>query len=338
MLDIFNNNAFGVTSLTDAINDIKYRPSRIAELGLFSTSSVMTTSISIERIGDMLQLVKPSPRGGPGETRDMPKRTLRSFNIPHFQRDWAVMADEVQGVREMGSEAAVKTVATVVGEKLSANAMDLDLTEEHARLGAVTGLITYADASTTNLFTEFDVTQATEVGFDLGNAADGALRKTCTDIIRATKAALGAVPFSHVHCFCGDNFFDDLLANPEVRESYIGWSEAQILRESYVGRNRGENPIFEFGGIVFENYGEIDGEGVGISTELAKFFPVGVPNLFRTYYAPADYVETVNTLGRPRYAKQWRMQNDKGVNGETQMNALSICTRPKALLRGRSGS
>ena len=36
----------------------------------------------------------------------------------------------------------------------------------------------------------------------------------------------------------------------------------------------------------------------------AYFFPVGVPGLFRQYNAPADFVETANTIGLPRYAKQ----------------------------------
>jgi hypothetical protein len=28
-----------------------------------------------------------------------------------------------------------------------------------------------------------------------------------------------------------------------------------------------------------------------------------VPGLFRTYYAPADYIETVNTIGQRLYVK-----------------------------------
>ena len=63
-------------------------------------------------------------------------------------------------------------------------------------------------------------------------------------------------------------------------------------------------------------------------------FPLGVPNLFRTVYAPADYVETVNTLGLPRYAKQWMSQNGKRIEMESQSNALSYCTRPRVLLQG----
>lgn len=338
MLDIFNNDAFGVTSLTDFVNSLKYRPGRIGEMGLFDSTAITTTSIAIERIGDVLQLVKPTPRGGPGETRDMPKRTMLNLSVPHFQRDWAVMADQVQGVRAKGSESELETVQQVVGEVISAQTSDMDLTEEHARLGAVTGIVTYADASTLNLFTAFGVTEETEVDFDLDAAspADGVLRKAAVGVIRKMKAKLGAVPFASIHAFVGDTFFDQLLTHKEVRDTYKGWSEAQILRESYIGPNRASNPMFEFGGIVWENYGEIDGEGVGIAATKARFFPVGVPGLFRTYHAPADYIETVNTLGERLYAKQWPMPNDKGINGELQMNALQICTRPAVLMGARN--
>lgn len=338
MLDIFKNDAFSCTSLTDFINDVKYRPGRIGQMGLFTSVPVTTTSIAIERVGDILQLVKPSARGGPGETRDRPKRKMTSFPVPHFQRDWGVMADQVQNVRARGTESELATVQQIVAEEIAGQTADMDLTEEHARLGAVTGIITYADGSTLNLFNEFGVSQVAEVDFDLDNLtpADGALRLASTKVIRAQKKALGAVPFTEVHAFVGDTFFDQLLTHSEVRETYKGWSEAQILRESYVGKNRSENPMFEFGGIVWENYGEIDGEGVGIATTKARFFPVGVPNLFKTYVSPADYIETVNTLGQRLYAKQFPMPNDKGINGELQMNALQLCTRPGVLMGARN--
>jgi hypothetical protein len=55
-------------------------------------------------------------------------------------------------------------------------------------------------------------------------------------------------------------------------------------------------------------------------------------------YAPADYIETVNTVGIPRYSKQFRMPNDKGINLEMQTNALSYCIRPTVLVQGAAGS
>lgn len=337
MLDIFNNQAFSVTSLTDALRDIKYRPSRIQELGLFQTSSVSTLTIAIERVGDILQRIKPTPRGAPGETRDMPKRNLRDFRLRHFKRDWAVLADEVQGIRAFGSETALNTVQGLVMDKMMANMADFDLEEEAQRLGAIGGVITFADGTTQSLYTEFGVTEVTEVDFDLDNATpvDGVLRKACVGRIRAMKKALGGVNFGSIHAFCGDNFFDDLLQHKEVRDTYKGWSEATILRDSYVGPNRGSNPMFQFGGIVFENYGEIDGEGIGIATDKCRFFPLGVPGLFRTFYGPADYSETVNTLGTRLYAKQEPLKFNRGIEGEVQMNALQLATRPGALFGAR---
>ncbi|TVR06682.1 MAG: major capsid protein [Salinarimonadaceae bacterium] len=340
MLDIFNDDAFSVTSLTDALRDTFYKPGRIAELGLFSRNAVSTTTISIERVGEILKLVSPSPRGGPGETRDYPKRSLRPLSIPHFERDFAVMADEVQGVRAFGSTTALQTVQGIFMQKMQPNLVDFDLTEEHARLGAITGVITYADSSSLNLFTEFGVTQETEVDFDLDAASpvDGILRKRCTQVIRTMRKRLGATPFDSVHAFVGDNFFDDLLQHKEVRETYKGWNEAQILRESYVGKNRSSNPMFEFGGIVWENYGAIGDQNmvnIGVNTDKARFFPLGVDGLFKTYDAPADYIETVNTPGQRLYAKQFPMQNGKGIHGEVQMNSLSICLRPGSLFGAR---
>ncbi|HML28958.1 MAG TPA: major capsid protein [Hyphomicrobium sp.] len=53
-----------------------------------------------------------------------------------------------------------------------------------------------------------------------------------------------------------------------------------------------------------------------------------------TRFAPGDYIETVNTKGLPRYAKQVRMRNDKGVEIEIQSNHISICTQPNVLRKG----
>jgi hypothetical protein len=60
----------------------------------------------------------------------------------------------------------------------------------------------------------------------------------------------------------------------------------------------------------------------------------GVPDLFITRFAPADYVETVNTIGLPRYAKQIPMRNGKGIELEVQTNPINLCTQPGVLLKG----
>jgi hypothetical protein len=231
----------------------------------------------------------------------------------------------------------------VVTDRLVTMGRSLDATLEHLRVGAVKGLILDSDGSSViyDLFAEFGVTQEAEIDFDLDNAApaSGALRKKCGSVVRKIGDNLGAVPFLGVHALCGDNFFDDLVSQVEVVESYKGTPMAQVLRDGYIYPNSDGQKIsaaFEFGGIVWENYRGKVGTLSYIDTDKCHLFPVGAEGLFETYFAPANYVETVNTIGLPKYAKLAIDQKyQKWVDVEAQSNPLPLCTRPKVLMKGR---
>ena len=61
--------------------------------------------------------------------------------------------------------------------------------------------------------------------------------------------------------------------------------------------------------------------------------PDGVPGLVITRFAPADYNETVNTIGLPYYARSEPKKMNKGWDLEAQSNPINICTRPASLIR-----
>lgn len=340
-LDIFRQDAFGVISLTDKINKQPFVPGRAGQVIDWAESGVSNLSIMIEEIAGELRLINPTPRGGPGETDRKEKRTVRLLAIPHYEIDGAVLADEVQSVRAFGSETEVETVMTIVNQRLQEHAAHrLDPTLEYQRLGAIKGIILNGDGSPLyNLFTEFGVSQPSTQYFDLTDASDkGRIRALCDNIVRSMARRLGGAPLPNVHAFVGDTFWDQLIKNAEIRETFLNQMQASQLREGTVYQT------FNYGGITWENYrgglGGIDGDAFTsfIDTDTAYFFPVGVPGLFRTIYGPADYMETVNTIGLPRYARQFPMPNGKGVSIESQMNALSYCTRPTALVQGVAGS
>ncbi len=331
MLDIFKSDAFGVVPLTDAINGIKFAPSLIGSWNLFQESGVATTSVALEQRDGTIALISPSQRGAPGSVLDQNKRSLRNLSIPHYEINGSVMADEVQGVRAWGSETETETVMGKVTEKLGTYSQSIEVTLEYARVGAVKGIITYAGGETTNLFTEFGVSAPAAIDLDLDNAspAPGALRKKLAGIVRKTADALGGVPFGGIRAIVGSDLMDALVAHPEVRDSYLNWQAAADLREGYA-----YGAPFNFGGIEWVEYRGNVGGTQFVAADRAHFFPVGVPGLFRTYFGPADYVETVNTIGQRAYAKQYEMANGKGINLDVQSNALSICTRPLTLLTG----
>ena len=338
MLDIFNNSAFTVTSLTDTINQVKFNPGYLTRLGLFRSSGVSTLSIGIEEKGGILNLVAPSPRGAPGVPIDKRKRTMRNLSIPHFAVPGAVYADQVQGVRAYGSETELETVMGKVAEHMGDIMPSFDATTEYSQIGAVKGIITYADNTTTNLFTEFGVSAPTELAWNITAQINGAFRQKCANLYRQVATILDGLTFTDILVLCSDTFYDDLIANAEVRSTYLQQQEARQLRGGYVNNgSEGAFGSFRFGDITFVNYrGQVNGTKF-IADDKAHVIPLGVQDLFRTYYAPADYMETVNTIGKRLYAKQYLMENGKGVNFEFQMNELNICTRPAVLIPIRKG-
>lgn len=333
VLDVFKSDAFSVLSLTDAINKQPFVPGRAGQVIPWAEGGVATTSIMIEEYEGELKLINPTPRGAPGTAIAKAKRTARNLSVPHYEINDAIYAESVQGVRAFGQESQVQTVQGMVDARLAEHVqLRLDPTLEYQRIGAIKGTILNGDATTLyNLFTEFGVTQEGELDFDLDNAnpTSGAVRKQCTAAVRLVAKNLGGVPLAGVHAFCGDAFWDDLIAHPEVRETYKNQAEASQLR------GNAAYEVLDYGGIRFENYRGSVGATAFVHTDKCHIFAVGVPGLFRTVYAPADYVETVNTLGLPRYARQYAMDNGKGVNLDVQMNALSYCTRPKSLIQGK---
>jgi hypothetical protein len=340
MLDIFHSDAFSIVSLTDAVNSMQFVPGYIGSSGVFSESSISTTAVAIEEQNGIIRLVPPTPRGAPGVTLDKSKRVMRLLSVPHFEINDAVMAEEVQNVRPFGQETGEDAVMAKVAERMQTAGQSFEATQEYSRVGAVTGVVTYADGSTLNLFTEFGVNGGSppaEIDFNLDAAspAGGILRQQCAAVIRTMAAALGNVPFNGIEAIVGDAFYDALIAHSEVRTTYLNYQAAAELRSGYVQLNSQMFGQFGFGGITWTNYRGMVNSTTFVNTDKAYFFPRGVPGLFRTVFAPADYIETVNTMGRPRYVKQYDMPNGKGVHLDTQMNALNYCTRPAALLRGK---
>lgn len=334
MLDVFKGDAFGVISLTTSINKLPYKPARLGAMGIFRKKGITTTNVAIESREGKLAVLMTAARGTMPSAAPARGRKLRTFPVPHIPHNDAVMADEVQGVRSFGSEDSVEGVAEVVNNKLEAMRGNHEVTHEYHRAGAVQGIVKDGDMSTTlfNLFTEFGLTRTT-VNFDMdaASAATVSVHALATSVIRLTEDALGADSYTKIVAMCGDLFFDHLVAHPSVRDSYKAWQVATAKAFTIDEAPRGG---FEFGGITWENYRGTIGGTRFMPTDEAQFFPVGVADLFWEHYAPANFVETVNTVGKPIYAKQEPMKFDVGIEMHTQSNPLIICVRPQVLIRG----
>lgn len=143
----FDSDIFTLSSLTAAINEVQYVPSQIGAMGLFEADGVSTTSVLIEKDGDVLGLVENKPRGAPGTVVGGDKRTGVSFQTAHLPATATILADEVQNVREFGSEDQEQAVQTVVNRRLAKMARRIDMTHEYHRIGAIMGKVLDSDGT-----------------------------------------------------------------------------------------------------------------------------------------------------------------------------------------------
>lgn len=328
MVDIWDGEGFTIESLTAAINNEPYRPGQISASGIFEEEGVNTTRISIEQRDGKLSLVEPSKRGGPGETVGDGSRSLVPFDIDHFQRDDSVLADEVQNVRAFGTTDTLETIQDRVERKGMRHAQDLTMTLEHLRIGAIKGIVTSKGGKTLiDLYSKFGIAVPSAVSLEL-DVDTTKVAALWQDVLYSIEDDLDE-PYDGIHVFTGRDFHKSMWTHKSVTETFLYHGGASVLRQDVPD-------VFQFGSATWERYrtgakATADLGAPYIAANEARVVVKGVPNLFITRFAPADYEETVNTIGLPFYMKQYPKPNGKGREIEVQMNPINLCTKPKVL-------
>ena len=326
--DIWDGDGFTIETLTAAINNEPYRPGQVSASGIFSEDGVTTTRISIEERNGKLSLVEPSARGGPGETTGNADRRLVPFDIDHYERNDAVFADEVQNVRAFGTADQLETIQDRVARKGMRHAQDLTMTLEHQRVGAIKGIVTTKSGATLHdLYNRFGLSVPAAVSLELDVEATN-VGGVFQDVIFSIEDSLDET-YGGIHVFTGRDFHKALWTHKSVRETFMFGDKLAVLRNDVPDK-------FDLFGATWERYrtgakATADLGAPYIAANEARVVVTGVPDLFITRFAPADYEETVNTIGLPFYMKQFPMLNGKGRSFDVQMNAISLCTKPGAL-------
>lgn len=326
--NVHTGDPFALESLTAAVNLGSYRPGQIGASGLFEEDSVTTTIVSVELRDGKLSLVEPSERGGDGETVGDEGRNKVPFEVDHYQRDDSIKADEVQNVRAFGSENTAEVLEERVNRRAQRHGADLTMTLEHQRVGAIKGIVTAKSGKVLhNLYNAFGIAVPAAVSLEL-DVAGTLVTELWQDVIYGIEDALDE-PYEGLHVFTGRSFHKAMWQHKSVRETFLYGEGAVVLRQDVPD-------VFSFGGATWERYktgakATADLGAPYIAHDRARVVPKGVPGLFITRFAPADYNETVNTPGLPFYARAIEKRNGKGYDLEVQSNPISLCTRPNVL-------
>lgn len=334
IINPFDTSGYDLATMTQAVNIIPNTYGRVRQLGLFSLDPVRTRTVILDEKNGTITLLKTQPVGSPAPRRKDAKSKTRALVIPHIPYDDVIFPSDLQGRREAGTVDA-KTLEMVMTGRLTDMRASHAITEEFLMMGAVKGIILDADGSTIyNLYTEFGISQKT-VDFALDTDSTDVAGK-CREVLRHIEDNLNGDVMTGVRCLCDSTFFDKLIAHSNVEKFYLHYEESLQLNGVKADPRKG----FLFGGIIFEEYRATATDPTTgnarpfIAAGYAHFFPVGTQSTFKIHHAPANYFETVNTLGVPIYAKQVMDASGKKIDVLTESNPLPLCRRPGILVTG----
>lgn len=321
---------FTPVEMTDAVNKLPLLPLRLARL--FEEKGVRATSVAFDVKQGKLVLVENQDR------RDNPKHLAGRGGKPqtkilacsHLPLSDTLLPDDIQDVRGFGATEPV-TVETVYNDRMQTLKNSIEMTKEFHRMGAVKGIVYDADGTTVlhDLYSFFGITKkSVDIAFpDAVPVKTNPVLKSLLDGKRHIEQKAGGLPISRLEALVGSEFYDALTGHALVREAFENWQALQAGWGDNDYRRRG----FTYAGITFIEASEVVNGRAIVEADRAHLYPVA-PGVFKMYYAPANWLSTVNTIGLPFYAQMDSRDLDRGLEIEVQSNPLAVCMYPECLV------
>lgn len=312
-MDIYRD-YFTRENLVRSLEKAPYTPGRLGELGIFETVPLTSTTFAVEESAtDAGKVLSAIPRGAPRQTSGLNKRKVHTFATQTFGDDGYVAADEALNARGAGTAGQAEVIQERRDRTMARLRRTIDLTHESLRMSCLLspGSTEFGSAGTE---------QTIAVQTDATKLRGEIFKK----IIKPVESALQGVPFSGVHVLCEDGFWENLIENKHIRDTYLNWSAAAEAR----GDTR---MAFSYGGVMWERYRGTS--AVNITTNKAVAFPIGAPDTFWQAFAPNDTMESVGAgaLGQPYYVGAQPVKDALGTKGMQMAiasHAKMVCGRP----------
>ncbi|MGL4755195.1 MAG: major capsid protein [Aeromonadaceae bacterium] len=320
---------FELSHLTLAINKTKTTKTRLAELGIFEEDGITTLTADIEYLDGKLILVTEKERGEQGDSLEKENRDIHTFRAVHLPMYGKLKADDLQDKREFGKEYSNGEGGEQVDKEIAKlhkrQKQSLELTLEMLRFGAMRGIVYGASGKViVNLFEKFGISPTANVDtIDFTN--EKTVRSQLAKVKRESKKHQDGVKATRYRALCSATFMDALLECEGFAKAYTRFQDSAAFRNDV-------RSGIEWDGVIWEEHTETKPNGeLFVPEGEALFFPENCEGLFVTRFAPADYNETVNTVGLPFYSIAEPMKMNKGMEMEAQSNPINVCTSPLAV-------
>ena len=332
---VFDGDPFTQASMIRGIEKRTYIPEGLDDIMGFTPEPVNTDIVYIGQKARTNNVIQTTLRGAPIEMRTRPTKDYRPIQIPRIAEGDQLFAHELANMAPWEGETEEELVAARIAEMQEDLIGDVEMTEEHMRLGALNGLILDKDGSTiVNYYDEMGVVAPGAVDLTLDNASMtiGELREKIGTLIvipLARAAGQGKAARLRIRAVCGDTFWFKLTGHPAVEKTYQNYAAAASLRDEQLW------DTFELGGVTWYHYrGTDDGTTIAINTNQAKVFPYGLRGMFQHVMGPAnEFLDLINQRGRRYVPFLVRdLQRNQWVQPEIYAYPLFVNSRPDLVM------
>jgi hypothetical protein len=326
-------NGYEVSDWTQELSLVPNTWGLVNSLGLFQGEGITTSTVLLESREGTLGLLQDSIRGARNQVNKDEIAKIRSFAVPYFTDDDYLTPMDLQGKRMYGTAADVDNESAAIAKKIERIRRNHAITQEFARCQAITAGTVYAPNGTvsTDFYTEFGVTRKV-VGFDLNTATSEVVAKSEQVIAHIQDNVLSGSTVNEIIVLCSPEFFAALIAHASVKEAYKYYQNGnqEPLRQRL---GTGLYRTFVHAGLTFVEYrGSYNGTKL-IPANEAFAVPVGVMDMFKTFYSPANKFGFENTIGVDGYVFTYRDPKGEKIEIETEIAFMNLINRPQAVVR-----
>lgn len=337
------------TDLTEQVNRIPNSYGLIRAMGLFSEEGVISTIVEIRLENGVLRVLPAKERGAPGTPGQRETGNTIFMEVPHFPDLDLITPQDIQNMLiVMGRSKRPTTLDDEMTRRLANIRNNHDITLEYLRMSALKGLLKDGNGQTLyNLYEVFDRTPK-EVDFVLGTDGTNIIAK-CDEVFQHIATNLLGETMSGVEVLVDNSFFNRLIQHPKVEKYWTTNQQgiqaiAQIERQNLGGQF---GRIFDFQNLRFrEYYGSAPVRDANnavvnerfIATNEGHAFPTGTRDTFKTWFAPANDLRHVNTVGQQVYISPEILKHGEGIELKSESDPLAVCKRPEVLVKVKSSN
>jgi len=329
--------------ITPAINLVPNRYFLMDQLGMFRDVFLTQKHALVPVYNEVLPgALQDYNWGEKSQTLSPDNKRYMRIDVPHFPASYAITPQDVEGIASwaqvyQGND--LQTIDMVREMKLAKARKAHAWVREVSRFNLVTTGSVYAPRGTVtqNFYQEFGVAR-TQLVTDLATSTTPDAQ--VNQVVAALQDNLQSGEIvSRFIALCSPSYFQALINNAyitDILKAQLAGGVSNLLLNRQVGLpgTGNESPVyrnFEYQGVTFYEVRPQAGTTF-IPDGQAYFMPVGVDDLFTTYYATPNKFATVNTAAQASYAWEFRDPKDEIIEVETETNLLNFVSRPQEIV------